>query len=155
MRANRKRHTNGREERTFNSEGNLNKSALKCEQVVAHSESLPFCAQAPKTSRRAAANLILGTSKDLIDCFGLPRKRVLLLRLAHKKIPSGKSTRHLVRETGRREKTVDNCFREVETAQRKELKERLSLDAQRLFDGGGEPSIPAPSTDSLEAISGW
>ena len=38
-------------------DGNLNKSAPKCEQVVAHSWKTPFCARAHKTSRRAAAFL--------------------------------------------------------------------------------------------------
>jgi hypothetical protein len=39
------------------SDGNLNKSAPRCEHVVAHSRKKPFCAQALKTSRRAAAFL--------------------------------------------------------------------------------------------------
>ncbi|MBQ7406434.1 MAG: hypothetical protein IJW11_01550, partial [Clostridia bacterium] len=43
---------------------------------------------------------------------------------------------------------------EAETAPSKELKERIILDAQRLCDGGGEPSTPVASPDSLHGYRG-
>ena len=48
---------------------------------------------------------------------------------------------YLVHLLGRREKTVNNCFSEAETAQSNEPTKGLTPDNRRLCDGGGEPAF--------------
>ena len=135
-------------------DGKLTKSSPKCDQVVASSASLSFCARAHKMSRGAATNLssaitaVMGrTVCGLGNGFGFSVSR--------------KTKRQSIeaRETGRQAKTVDNCFREAETAQSKERPkragERHSATMRRWWGTFNSRGIPrgalVPSRDGIPA----